>query len=56
MKKIFIFLGVLVLVCGCGKYKDKDLLDGLTVGTSTSSNVEKDEIKAREYYDKFNNM
>ena len=25
MKKLFIFLGVLLLVCGCGKYDDKDL-------------------------------
>ena len=26
MKKIFIFLSLLLLVCGCGKYSDKDLV------------------------------
>ncbi len=30
MKKIFIFLGVLLLVSGCGKYNDKDLVKELT--------------------------
>ena len=30
MKKIFIFLGVILLVCGCGKYDDKDLLKELS--------------------------
>ncbi|MBR1544584.1 MAG: hypothetical protein IJ638_01410 [Alphaproteobacteria bacterium] len=35
------------------RYKDKDLLDGLTVGTSTSSNVEKDEIKEEEVKEKY---
>ena len=26
MKRLFIFLGVILLVCGCGKYTDKDLI------------------------------
>ena len=26
MKKLLIFLGVLLLVSGCGKYNDKDLI------------------------------
>ena len=30
MKQIFIFLGVLLLVCGCGKYDDKDLIKELS--------------------------
>ena len=30
MKKLFIFLGVLLLVCGCGKYDDKDLIKELS--------------------------
>ena len=30
MKKIFIFLGVLLLVSGCGKYNDKDLIKELS--------------------------
>ena len=30
MKKIFIFLGVLLMVCGCGKYDDKDLVKDLS--------------------------
>ena len=30
MKKIFVFLGVLLLVCGCGKYDDKDLIEDLS--------------------------
>lgn len=30
MKKLFIFLGVLLLVCGCGKYDDGDLIKDLS--------------------------
>ena len=30
MKKIFIFIGVLLMVCGCGKYNDKDLIKDLS--------------------------
>ena len=30
MKKLFIFLGVLLLVSGCGKYNDKDLIKELS--------------------------
>ena len=30
MKKLFIFLGVLLLVCVCGKYDDKDLIKELS--------------------------
>lgn len=30
MKKLIVFLGVLFLVCGCGKYNDKDLLKDLS--------------------------
>lgn len=30
MRKIFVFLGVLLLVCGCGKYDDKDLIKDLS--------------------------
>ena len=30
MKKLFIFLGVILLVCGCGKYDDKDLIKYLS--------------------------
>ena len=30
MKKIFIFLGIILLVCGCGKYDDKDLVKDLS--------------------------
>ena len=37
MKKIIIFLGVLLLVCGCGKYDDKDLLKDLTKKVEDSS-------------------
>ena len=29
MKKLFIFLGVLLLVSGCGKYNDKDIVKDL---------------------------
>ena len=29
MKKLFIILGVLLLVSGCGKYNDKDLVNDL---------------------------
>ncbi|MBR6690225.1 MAG: outer membrane lipoprotein carrier protein LolA [Bacilli bacterium] len=37
MKKLFIFLGVLLLVCGCGKYDDKDLLKDLSKKVDNSS-------------------
>jgi len=37
MKKLFIFLGVLLLVCGCGKYDDKDLLKDLSKKVGDSS-------------------
>ena len=30
LKKIFVFLGVLLLVCGCGKYDDRDLIRDLS--------------------------
>ena len=30
MKKIFIFLGVILLLSGCGKYNDKDLVKDLS--------------------------
>ena len=30
MKKLFIFLGILLLVCGCGKYDDSDLIKDLS--------------------------
>lgn len=30
MKKLFIFLGVLLLVCGCGKYDDSNLIKDLS--------------------------
>ena len=30
MKKLFVFLGVILLVCGCGKYDDKDLIKELS--------------------------
>lgn len=37
MKKLFIFLGVLLLVCGCGKYNDKDLIKDLSKKVENSS-------------------
>ena len=37
MKKLFIFLGVLLLVCGCGKYDDKDLIKDLSKKVENSS-------------------
>ena len=37
MKKLFIFLGVLVVVCGCGKYNDKDLIKDLSKKVENSS-------------------
>ena len=30
MKKLFIFFGILLLVCGCGKYDDSDLIKDLS--------------------------
>lgn len=30
MKKLFIFLGVIMLVCGCGKYNDVNLIKDLS--------------------------
>ena len=37
MKKIFIFLGLLLLVTGCGKYKDKDLIKDLSKKIESSN-------------------
>ena len=37
MKKLFIFLGVLLLVSGCGKYNDKDLIKELSKKVEDSS-------------------
>ena len=37
MKKIIIFFGVLLLVCGCGKYNDKDLVKELSKKIEDSS-------------------
>lgn len=37
MRKIFIFLGVLLLVCGCGKYDDKSLIKDLSKKVENSS-------------------
>ena len=37
MKKLFIFLGVLLLVSGCGKYNDKDLIKELSKKVESSN-------------------
>ena len=37
MKKLLIFLGVLLLVSGCGKYNDKDLIKELSEKTGDIS-------------------
>lgn len=36
MKKIFIFLGIIFLLAGCGKYNDKDLIKDLTKKVNNS--------------------
>ena len=37
MKKLFIFLGVLLLISGCGKYNDKDLIKELSKKVESSN-------------------
>ena len=37
MKKLFIFVGVILLVTGCGKYNDKDLVKELSKKVESSS-------------------
>jgi len=37
MKKLFIFLGVLLLITGCGKYNDKDLIKELSKKVESSN-------------------
>ena len=37
MKKIFIFLGAVLLLAGCGKYNDKNLVKDLSKKVESSS-------------------
>lgn len=40
MKKLFIFLGIVLLVCGCGKYDDKDIIKDLSKKIESSDSYQ----------------